>query len=76
MMSGKTLVVLALLVAGLGGFFYYDTYWLEPAREKKDSVKGRLWEVEPKDVESLTSSARGRRCGSGAPTPAGSCSSR
>ena len=59
MMSGKTLVVLALLVAGLGGFFYYDTYWLEPAREKKDSVKGRLWEVEPKDVESLTVKRKG-----------------
>ncbi|HET6365731.1 MAG TPA: DUF4340 domain-containing protein [Pseudomonadales bacterium] len=58
-MSGKTLVVLALLVAGLGGFFYYDTYWLEPAREKKDSVKGRLWEVEPKDVESLTVKRKG-----------------
>ena len=59
MMSRKTLVVLALLVAGLGGFFYYDTYWLEPAREKKDSVKGRLWEVEPKDVESLTVKRKG-----------------
>ncbi len=58
-MSWKTVAVLAILVAGLGGFFYYDTYWLEPAREKKDSVKGRLWEVDPKDVESLTIKRKG-----------------
>jgi hypothetical protein len=59
MMSWKTVVALVILVTGLGGFFCYDTYWLEPAREKKDSVKGRLWEVEPKDVESLTIKRKG-----------------
>jgi len=53
-MSWKSLVVLVLLAAGLGGFFYYDTYWLAPAREKTESVKGRLWTVEPKDVQTLT----------------------
>jgi hypothetical protein len=53
-MSWKTLVALLVLVAGLGGFWYYDTYWLGPAREKKETAKGRLWEVEPKDVEALT----------------------
>ena len=58
-MSWKTVAVLVLLVAGLGGFFYYDTYWLEPAREKKETVKGRLWDVEPKDVESLTLKRKG-----------------
>ncbi len=58
-MSWKTVTVLAILVAGLGGFFYYDTYWLEPAREKKESVKGRLWEVDPKDGESLTIKRKG-----------------
>ena len=58
-MSWKTVTVLAILVAGLGGFFVYDTYWLVPAREKKESVKGRLWEVEPKDVESLTIKRKG-----------------
>jgi hypothetical protein len=58
-MSWKTVAVLVILVAGLGGFFYYDTYWLEPAREKKESVKGRLWAVEPKDVESLTIKRKG-----------------
>ena len=49
-----TITALVLLVAGLGGFYYYDTYWLEPAREKKESVKGRLWDLEPKDVEAVT----------------------
>jgi hypothetical protein len=49
-----TITALVLLVAGLGGFYYYDTYWLGPAREKKESVKGRLWDLEPKDVEGVT----------------------
>jgi hypothetical protein len=50
---GKTIVVLLLLAAGLGGFFYYDTYWLNPKREKAESAKGRIWTVEPKDVEGV-----------------------
>src|SRR5258705_13766260 len=54
MARGKTLVVLLLLAAGLGGFFYYDTYWLNPKREKAESAKGRIWTVEPKDVEGVT----------------------
>jgi hypothetical protein len=53
-MSWKTIVALLVLVLGFGGYFYYDTYWLVPAREKAESVKGRLWTVEPKDVESVT----------------------
>jgi len=53
MARGKTIVVLLLLAAGLGGFFYYDTYWLNPKREKAESVKGRIWTVEPKDVEGV-----------------------
>ena len=54
MARGKTLVVLLLLAAGFGGFFYYDTYWLNPTREKAESAKGRIWTVEPKDVEGVT----------------------
>ncbi|HMB33052.1 MAG TPA: DUF4340 domain-containing protein [Methylomirabilota bacterium] len=53
-MSWKTLVVLAVLVAGLGGFLIVDNQWLVPKREKAESAKGRLWMVEPKDVESFT----------------------
>src|SRR5215470_10251373 len=53
-MSWKTLVVLAVLVAGLGGFLLVDNQWLAPKREKAESAKGRLWTVEPKDVESFT----------------------
>lgn len=53
MARGKTLLVLLLLAAGLGGFFYYDTYTLSPKREKAESVKGRIWTVEPKDVEGV-----------------------
>jgi hypothetical protein len=59
MASGKTLVVLLLLAAGLGGFFYYDTYWLNPKREKAESAKGRIWTVEPKDVEGVTIARKG-----------------
>src|SRR5262249_58635635 len=53
-MNWKVAVVLAVIVAGLGGFYYYDTYWLTPARDKAESNRGRLWTVEPKDVESFT----------------------
>src|SRR5262245_36143187 len=53
-MNWKTIVVLLLLAAGFGGYFYYDTYWLAPARDKAESVKGRLWTLEPKDVEGVS----------------------
>jgi hypothetical protein len=53
-MSWKTLAVLLALALGFGGYFFYDTYRLVPAREKAESVKGRLWTVEPKDVEAVT----------------------
>jgi Domain of unknown function (DUF4340) len=53
-MSWKSVAVLIVLAAVLGGFFYYDTYWLSPARDKAESTKGRLWTVEAKDVEGLT----------------------
>jgi hypothetical protein len=53
-MSWKTLTVLAVLAAGLGGFLVVDSYWLTPKREKTASVQGRLWTIEPKDVEVLT----------------------
>jgi hypothetical protein len=52
-MSWKTALILVLLAAGLGGFFLYDVYRLGPARDKTESAKGRLWAVEPKDVEAL-----------------------
>ena len=53
-MSWKTLVVLLVLAAGLGGFLVVDSQWIAPKREKTESAKGRLWSVEPKDVEALT----------------------
>ena len=53
-MSWKTLTVLAVLAAGLGGFLAVDSYWLTPKREKAAGAKGRLWSIEPKDVEVLT----------------------
>lgn len=58
-MNWKTAVVLVVVAAALGGFFYYDTYWLTPAREKAESVKGRLWTVEAKDVEAVTIKRQG-----------------
>src|SRR5713101_7282908 len=53
-MSWKTLTVLAALAAGLGGFLVVDSYWLTPKSEKAAGLKGRLWTIEPKDVEGLT----------------------
>ncbi len=53
-MSWKTVVVLLVVVLALGGFFYYDTYWLTPARDKAESAKGRVFTVEPKDVDAFT----------------------
>ena len=58
-MSAKTLIALAVLAVGLAGFFYYDTYWLSPARDKVESAKGRLWTVEPKDVEAVAIKRKG-----------------
>ena len=46
MAGWKTIVVLLVLAAGLGGFFYYDTYWLNPQREKAESAKGRIYRIE------------------------------
>ena len=42
MSRGRTILVLLILAAGLGGFFYYDTYSLAPRREKAESAKGRI----------------------------------
>ena len=50
----KSILVLLVLAAVLGGFFYYDSYYLGPRREKAESAKGRLWTLEPKDVERVT----------------------
>src|SRR4029077_20573432 len=54
MPRGKSILVLLILAAGLGGFFYYDNYTLTPRREKAESAKGRIWAVEAKDVERVT----------------------
>lgn len=59
MSRGRTILVLLILAAGLGGFFYYDTYSLGPRREKAESAKGRIWTVEPKDVERVTVARKG-----------------
>src|SRR6267143_521368 len=53
-MSWKTLVILAVVAAGLGGFLVVDNYWLVPKRGKSEGAKGRLWTIEPKDVETVT----------------------
>src|SRR5262249_19174833 len=53
-MNLKTIVALLVLAAAVGGFFFYDTYWLTPARDKAESAKGRLWTVEAKDVDAVT----------------------
>jgi hypothetical protein len=57
-MAWKTLVALLLLAAALGGFYAYDTYWLEPARQKTELAKGRLWDIEPAAVSGVTIARR------------------
>lgn len=58
-MKWKTAAVLLLLAAGLAGVYFYDIYTLGPARDKAESAKGRLWSVEPKDIEALTIARKG-----------------
>src|SRR5581483_7235133 len=55
----KSIVVLLVVAAALGGFFYYDSHYLGPRREQAESAKGRLWTVEPKDVERVTIARKG-----------------
>jgi hypothetical protein len=52
-MRWKTTAVLALLFVALAGFYYVYEIRLAPEREKAERVKGRLWTVEPKDVEEV-----------------------
>ena len=53
-MTWKTVTILTILAAGLGGFLLLDSYYLGPKREKATSAQGRLWTIEPKDVEAIT----------------------
>jgi hypothetical protein len=57
----QSAVVLVLVLAGLGGYYAYDTWQLEPAREKREAGRGRLWEVEAKDIEALTLARKGEK---------------
>ena len=50
-MRWQTTVVVAVLVALVGGFYVYDVEYLGPAREKGERQKNRLWTVEPKDAK-------------------------
>lgn len=54
-MRWKTTAVLAVLLAGLGTFYYVYEVRQGPAREKATSEKDRLWKgLESKDVEAVT----------------------
>ena len=76
-MSWKTLIVLVVLAAGLGGFFVYDTYWLAPAREKSEAPRGGSGRSRPKDVEAVTIKRKtDTDRGQARPAAAGSSSSR
>jgi hypothetical protein len=52
-MRWQTTAVLALLLVLAGGYFFYDVRYLEPAREKREQAKDRLWALEPKGVEEV-----------------------
>jgi hypothetical protein len=52
-MRWKSLTVLAVIFAALAGFYYVYEIRLAPGREKAEQAKGRLWSVEPKDVEEV-----------------------
>jgi hypothetical protein len=52
-MRWRTPAVLAALLLVAGGYYLYDVLYLEPAKEKREEAKDRLWTVEPKDVEEV-----------------------
>ncbi len=52
-MRWKTTVLLGMIFAGLGAFYYVWEVRLGPEREKAAQQKGRLWTVEAKDVEEV-----------------------
>ena len=53
-MRWQTSVVLAVLLVGLGAFYYvYEVRWA-PDREKTTARKGRVFVAEPQDVTQLT----------------------
>ena len=56
-----------ILAAGLGGFFYYDTYSPAAGRGRRSLAAGRIWTVEPRDVERVAVAREGERYGSSAP---------
>ncbi len=52
-MRWQTTVIVAVLLALVGGFYVYDIGYLGPAREKAEREKNRVWTLEPKDVEEV-----------------------
>ena len=54
-MRWKTTLVLGIILAALGVFYYVYEVRLSPEREKAAQAKGRLWTVELKDVEEVIS---------------------
>jgi hypothetical protein len=52
-MRWRTTLILALLFAGVAGFYYLYEIRMAPEREKVASQKGRLFEAEVKDVEAV-----------------------
>ncbi len=60
-MRWQTTAVLVVLLLMAGGYYLYDVYYLEPAQEKREQQKDRLWAVEPKDVEELVLARGGER---------------
>lgn len=52
-MRWQTTVVLAVVLALLGGFYYVYEVRLGPERERAEARKGRLWTAEPADVTEI-----------------------
>ena len=53
-MRWRTTLILALLFAGVAGFYYLYEIRMAPEREKQAAQKGRLFQAEAKDVEAVT----------------------
>lgn len=69
-MRWQTTVVIAILLALVAGFYFFDVEYLGPKREKVEQEKNRVWTFDPKDVEEVAfkraqDTVRLRRAGDG-----------
>jgi len=53
-MRWQTTAILAAILIAVGAFYYVYDVRMAPEREKEAARKGRLWTIEPADVNEVT----------------------